>query len=294
MDGILNVNKPSGCTSFSVVGLVRRLSGERRVGHAGTLDPAASGVLPVCLGRATRVIEFLMETTKTYRAEIEFGVATDTGDAEGQVTRRGDASIVTREALLAALKSFQGEIEQVPPMFSALKLGGRPLYELARAGVTVERQARKVTIYGIELVGWEPPIANVRVDCGRGTYIRSLAMDLGEKLGCGAHLRSLVRTRVGQFDIARAVPLAELESALRAGYWLRYLDAPDTVLLDWPALIAGEETEAYIRHGRPLSGCVSAGTPDGRCRAYTLDGSFIGVLRFNAAESQWQPEKVFP
>ena len=297
MDGILNVNKPPGRTSFSVVGLVRRLSGERRVGHAGTLDPAASGVLPVCLGRATRVTEFLMETPKTYRAQVELGVATDTGDAEGQVVSRRDPSGVTRAAVLAALGSFLGEIQQVPPMFSALKRAGRPLYELARAGITVERAARPARIYRIELLDWAPPLVTIEVVCGRGTYIRALAMDLGEKLGCGAHLHNLIRTRVGPFDLAGSVSLPELEFALRARYWLRYLDPPDTVLLDRSAIIAGAATEEYIRHGRPLpaapDGPFPAAGPDERCRAYTLDGCFLGVLRFNAANSHWQPEKVF-
>jgi len=295
MDGILNVNKPPGCTSFSVVGLVRRLSGERRVGHAGTLDPAASGVLPVCLGRATRVTEFLMDKPKTYRAQIELGVATDTGDAEGQVLRRSDPSCVTREMVLGVLEAFKGEIQQVPPMFSALKHGGRPLYELARAGVTIERPARLVRVYRIDLLDWAPPLLTIEVVCGRGTYIRSLAMDLGEKLGCGAHLRSLVRTCVGPFDISDSVSLPDLEFSFRAGYWLRYLESLDTVLLDRVAIIAGTASEEYIRHGRPLSAeTVPAANTDERCRAYTLDGCFLGVLRFNAETCQWQPEKVFP
>ncbi len=295
MDGILNINKPPGCTSFSVVGLVRRLSGQRRVGHAGTLDPAASGVLPVCLGRATRVTEFLMDKPKTYRAQVELGVATDTGDAEGQVLRRGDPTGITRDAVVTALENFQGEIQQVPPMFSALKHRGRPLYELARAGVTVERPARPAHVYRIDLLDWAPPLLTIEVVCGRGTYIRSLAMDLGEKLGCGAHLRNLVRTRVGPFDITDAISLPDLESSSRAGYWLRHLDSLDTVLLDRSAIIAGAATEEYIRHGRPLSvEAVPAANADESCRAYTLDGSFLGVLRFNSATSQWQPEKVFP
>ncbi len=297
MDGILNVNKPPGCTSFSVVGLVRRLSGQRRVGHAGTLDPAASGVLPVCLGRATRMTEFLMDWSKTYRAQIELGVATDTGDAEGQVLTRADSSGVTHAVVAAALETFVGEIQQVPPMFSALKHAGRPLYELARAGVTVERAARTAHIYRIDLLDFALPVVTIEVTCGRGTYIRSLAMDLGEKLGCGAHLRNLVRTRVGPFDIDRSVSLPELEFAFHAGDWLRHLDPLDTVLMDRSAIIAGAGAEEYIRHGRPLPAEAGTSIPpaaaDERCRAYTLDGCFLGVLRFNAATSQWQPEKVF-
>jgi len=188
VDGILNINKPAGMTSFRVVALVRRLSGERRVGHAGTLDPAATGVLPVCLGRATRVVKFLMDTTKTYRAEIELGIATDTGDASGQIVQKGDPFSISREALESALVSFCGSIRQTPPMYSAVKYQGKPLYRLARAGITVERKSRPARIYNLELVDWQPPVFTIEVACGKGTYIRTLASDLGQVLGCGAYL----------------------------------------------------------------------------------------------------------
>ncbi len=219
MDGILNIDKPPGRTSYSVVAMVKRLSGERRVGHAGTLDPAASGVLPVCLGQATRVVEFLMATTKVYRADVELGVATDTYDATGQVTFRADASGIAIARLEDALEPFRGAIRQTPPMFSALKHRGQPLYQLARAGVSVERRSRAVTIHRLELISWQPPVAVLEIECGKGTYIRSLAHDLGQSLGYGAHLKNLVRTRCGIFDIRDAVSLPKLEEALQRGYW---------------------------------------------------------------------------
>ena len=179
-------------TSFEVVAFVRRLSGERRVGHGGTLDPKATGVLPVGLGRGTRVAEFLAQENKVYRAQVELGTATDSYDVSGKVTWRGDVSAVTRELVEAALDSFRGLIEQTPPMYSALKYQGQPLYRLARAGIEVPRLPRKVNIFRLELLDFELPLLTLEVACSKGTYIRSLAHDLGQALGCGAHLKSLV------------------------------------------------------------------------------------------------------
>ncbi|MDP2731302.1 MAG: tRNA pseudouridine(55) synthase TruB [Dehalococcoidales bacterium] len=237
MDGILNIDKPAGPTSFRIVSLVKRLSGERRVGHAGTLDPMATGVLPVCLGKGTRIIKFLIDNPKTYRAEIELGISTDTYDAEGRITRQDDPSGINRDQLESELNSFLGLIYQVPPMYSALKFQGKPLYKLARAGITVERKSRPVKIHQIELIDWQPPIATIEVVCGRGTYIRSLAHDLGQNLGCGAYLKSLVRLRYGLFDIREAVSFLQLEDAFRCGDWQRFIYSVDSVLLHEEAKI---------------------------------------------------------
>lgn len=293
MDGILNINKPLGKTSFSVVAMVKRLTGERRVGHAGTLDPAATGVLPVCLGRGTRVIEFLVDATKTYRAQVELGVATDTYDATGKVTHKGDSSGITREQLESALAPFRGQIQQTPPMYSALKHRGRPLYELARAGVSIERESRPVEIHSLEIVDWQPPVVTIEVVCGKGTYIRSLAHDLGQDLGCGASLKSLVRLRCGIFDIEDAVSVPRLEDAFRCGYWQHFVYPPDTVLLDWSAMVVGDDMERIIKNGSPVDCSGRQSAEAERCRVYTPDGSFLGVLRFNDEKGQWQPEKVF-
>ncbi len=296
MDGILNINKPQGKTSFSIVAMVRRLSGERRVGHAGTLDPAATGVLPVCLGQGTRITQFLVEATKAYQAEIELGVTTDTYDASGNITHRGDPSGVSQEQLESALTAFRGLIQQTPPMYSAVKYRGRPLYELARAGIEVNRRSRLTKIYHLELIDWQPPVATVEAVCGKGTYIRSLAHDLGQRLGCGANLKSLIRLRCGLFDIKDAVSLPQLEDAFRYGYWQRFIYPIDSVLLHWTAMVVSDDTARGIRNGRPL---VLAGTECGgpsfpsHCRVYTPDGCFLGVLRFNPEKGQWQPEKVF-
>jgi tRNA pseudouridine55 synthase len=219
MDGILNINKVRGETSFGVVAAVRRLCRERRVGHAGTLDPLASGVLPVCIGKATRVVEFAMEHAKQYRAEIEFGLTTDTGDAEGHVLSRGEVADLDAGAVAGALNHFRGQIQQVPPMFSALKHNGRPLYEMARAGITIDRPSRTVEIHEINMVSWEAPVATIEVTCSRGTYIRTLAEDLGQRLTCGAYLKNLSRLKYGPFGVEKAVTVAQLAEAVSAGDW---------------------------------------------------------------------------
>ncbi|MDD4985465.1 MAG: tRNA pseudouridine(55) synthase TruB [Dehalococcoidales bacterium] len=299
MDGILNIKKPRGITSFDVVARVRRLTGEKRVGHAGTLDPEATGVLPVCLGKGTRIVEFLVDTTKTYRAQIELGVATDTGDASGKIIRQEDPSKISRGRLESELTSFCGTIEQVPPMYSAVKYQGRRLYQLARAGIEIERKSRPVIVHSIKLTDWQLPVATVEVICGKGTYIRSLACDLGKALGCGATLNSLSRLRCGIFDIKDAVSLDRLETACRHGYWQSLVYPIDNVLIDWDAVIVDNEASQLIRNGCPVA--FRRGYGDNKegcsyrshCRAYTLDGCFLGVLRFNLERDEWQPEKVF-
>jgi tRNA pseudouridine55 synthase len=296
LDGILNIDKPAGRTSYSVVAVVKRLTGERRVGHAGTLDPAATGVLPVCLGQATRVIEFFTDTAKTYRAVVELGVATDTYDSSGKVTYRGDPSTVDRAALDSALVSFRGAIRQTPPMYSAVKHKGQPLYKLARAGVTVERKPRPVTVHRLELVAWQPPLATLDIECGKGTYIRSLAHDLGQALGCGAHLKSLVRTRCGVFDIKDSVSLPRLEEAFRCGYGENYLHPVDIALQDYDAVVVDNAAEVAMKNGSPVSipggRGVEGDSGETYCRAYSQDGRFLGMLRYLPEKQAWQPRKV--
>ena len=307
VDGLLNIDKPLGRTSFSVVAMVKRLSGERRVGHAGTLDPAATGVLPVCLGRGTRIVEFLMDTTKIYRSQIEFGVATDTYDASGKITQRGDPSGISQEQLKSALASFHGLIQQIPPMYSAIKHHGQPLYKLARAGITIERKSRPTRIYKLELIGWQPPVATVEVECGKGTYIRSLAHDLGQSLGCGAHLKSLIRLKYGIFDINTAVSIPVLEDAFHHGYWHQFVYPIDIALSHLKAIVVNKTVEDIIRKGGsfaipehdtgntqyPSQQYPESSPTETYCRAYTLDGNLLGVLRLNTEKGQWQSYKVF-
>ena len=290
-DGILNINKPLGKTSFSVVSLVRRLTGEKRVGHAGTLDPMATGVLPVCIGQATRLVEYLVDDTKTYRAEIEFGITTDTYDSEGKVVQKVDVSDITRNRVETAIKGFRGEITQTSPAYSAVKYHGKPSYKLARAGIPVVAKKRLARIDRIELIDWHAPVVVLEIDCGKGTYIRSLAHDLGQLLGCGAYLKNLTRLRCGIFNVTDAVTPDELQEAFKAGYWSDWLYPMDSVLNRLPAVVVGEENERAICQGKVvlLEGCPSSTT----CRAYNQCGNLLAILRYDLEKCLWRPEKVF-
>jgi len=251
MDGIISVNKAVGMTSHDVVAIARRLTKQRRIGHAGTLDPAADGVLPLCLGQATRLVEYLSASGKAYRATIRFGVVTDTYDREGSVVREAPVAL-TEAQIAAALPTFLGEQMQKPPIYSAIKRNGQPLYALARAGQEVVVEARPVQIDALRIVAWESPDLTLDVECGKGTYIRSLAYDLGELLGPGAHLAALTRTRSGPFTLAMSVTLEALEAALADGSWRNHLFAPDEALLDWRAAILAPTSETRLRNGQLL------------------------------------------
>ena len=294
VDGVLNLNKPYGLTSMALVRRLKRLAEVKRVGHGGTLDPIATGVIPVCFGRATRVMEYLVDGSKEYRTVIELGVETDTYDAMGEVTQAGDASNITRDQVAEALLLFSGRIDQVPPMYSALKRQGKRLYELARAGMEVDRAPRAVEVYAIELADWSPPLVTVDVTCGRGFYMRSLAYDLGGELGCGAHLKELVRTRSGPFLVEEALSIEDAEDLISEGDWGR-LWAPDVVLEHMRAVVVGRTAEDDIRHGRPLPAQVNgdATGPEERCRVYSADGRFLAIVVIDGSSGMWRPEKVF-
>jgi tRNA pseudouridine55 synthase len=291
ISGILNVDKPAGMTSHDVVDRVRQMSGQRRVGHAGTLDPLATGVLVVCLGQATRVAEYLMASDKIYRAQIRLGVSTDTCDAEGEVTATAEVN-VGEEEIRRALASFVGSIQQVPPMYSALKCEGTPLYKLARQGITVERAPRSVQIHDIELLDWNLPLLTIRVKCSPGTYIRALARDLGQKLGCGAHLQSLTRLASGHFSLEKAVSLDELAEAFAQGNWQEFIHPLDEALLDFEPVIVDAQTEQRIRHGQQVQAPATCETGELR-RAYSEKGELIAILRHDPQTGLWQPKKVF-
>lgn len=293
VDGILNIDKPAGLTSFAVVSRIRRLTGERRAGHAGTLDPEATGVLVVCLGQATRIVEFMSKAGKTYRAEIELGTATDSYDATGRVVRQGDTSGITAEQVAVTLDGYRGVTEQIPPMHSALKHKGRRLYQLAREGKEVDRAARRIEVSRLDLVQWQPPVITIEVECGAGTYIRSLAHDIGQTLGCGAHLRKLVRLRSEPFRIDDGVSLDAIEEACREGCLQNLLHSMDEVLLGWRAVILDRDSEVLVKQGRDvvLEEADMSGAGDWR-RAYTLDGHFVAALK-RTGEGSWHPEKVF-
>jgi len=286
--GYLIIDKPAGMTSHDVVGRVRRVLGERRVGHAGTLDPAAVGVLPIAVGLATRTVEYLSGASKSYLAEITFGVTTDSHDADGVVTDVRDATSLTREAVEVAILSFAGRQMQVPPAHSAIKVEGQRMYELARRGESVELSARPVTIHDIRLTAWVPPVAEVFVHCSKGTYIRSLARDLGECLETGAFMSNLVRVQTGPFTLEDAVRLDDLEELLETERWENIAAHPDSSLLDRDAIILDGETATLWCHGTS----VNVDTRGGIVRVYDEEGTWLGVGEADDAGRQVRPLKV--
>jgi len=305
IEGILNLDKPGGPTSHDVVGRVRALTGVRRVGHAGTLDPLATGVLLVCIGRATRVTEYLMAGQKVYRARVRLGIVTDTYDAEGQVVAEAPVE-VSHAQVEAALARFRGTITQVPPAYSALKHGGTPLHRLARQGVEVKQlsllKARQVEIPRLELTAWEPPECTLEVTCSPGTYVRALAHDLGQALGCGAHLTGLTRLASGDFRLEDAVTLEEFAQSVSEGCWPDLLHPLDAALASFPALHLDADAARRLCLGQAISTPLQPHPPGWGekaaagvelARAYGPDGTFLALVACDQASGIWRPRKVF-
>ncbi len=266
MNGIVNIYKPRGITSFKVVAQVRRILGIKKVGHTGTLDPEAEGVLPVCVGNATKAAGLLTAADKKYHAVIRLGVVTDTQDMQGKCLEENPVN-VTEEEFLTAVKGFEGEIVQLPPMYSALKVDGKKLCDLARKGIEVERKPRNICIYSIKVSDFDGIRATLDVSCSKGTYIRTLCHDIGQKLGCGAAMESLVRTASGDFDVALSVALEEFEKDPE-----KYITPVDCLFREYPKLIARGETEKRIRNGVAVSAKVEEGQL--YC-VYGSDGDFL-------------------
>ena len=286
--GFLVVEKPAGVTSHDVVGAVRRMTGERRVGHAGTLDPAAVGVLPIAVGLATRTVEYLSESDKGYLAEITFGVTTDSLDGDGTVTEISDASSLTREQVEGVLSNFRGNILQVPPMHSAIKIEGRPLYERARKGESIELDARSVTIHKLEVVSWDHPVLEIYIHCSKGTYVRSLARDIGEAVKTGAYMSNLVRVSTGPFTLEDSWKLDELPTLIENGYWEDIAGHPDVALYDRPAVVLGNEQALMWKNGSS----VQLQVPAGLVRVYDVLGNWLGVGSGDPEIGMVKPEKV--
>lgn len=299
LHGYLVIDKPAGWTSHDVVARLRRLLGERHVGHGGTLDPAATGVLPVGVGQATKTLEYLSGASKSYVAEITFGVETDSHDIDGRVVAISDPGSVTKDSLAAHLARMLGWQQQRPPMHSAVKIGGKRLYEAARRGEEIERPTRTIEISALELLAWTPPTATVAIDCSKGTYVRSIAADLGRLLGVGAYLSNLVRTRTGPFYLEDAWTLPELteiwEPDAAAVLWPSLALHPDSPIQDWPAVILGPASGTDWQNGKrieiePESGTEVAGLA---LRAYDADGRWIGVGQVGE-DRRLRPAKVVP
>lgn len=296
--GFLNVNKDAGMTSMDVLRQIKRITGQKKVGHGGTLDPDATGVLPVAIGKATRFLELVLSGRKTYVITVRLGSSTNTYDASGEVTDSSDASGVTREMVEDALDGFRGDIEQVPPMFSALKRDGVPLYKLARQGIEVERKARPVTVYGLSIANWDHPDFGLEIDCSSGFYARSLAYDLGGAVGTHAHLTTLVRTKASGFEIGQAISLDDLESLASADRWQEDAVLPiDAVLSDLPRVAMNPLTGDQIRNGQSVRATSKevdgANVEEGDLvRVYDSEGVFIATAEFDPSGPFWKPDKV--
>jgi tRNA pseudouridine55 synthase len=306
VSGVLVVDKPVGMTSHDVVQIIRRGTGIRRAGHTGTLDPRASGVLVVLIGPAVRLSEFVSAADKRYQATLRLGTSTDTYDAEGRVLRSVPVDDVTEDQFEEILQGYIGEIEQVPPQFSAAKVKGRKAYEEAREGEEVDLQPRKIHVYNLEILEWAPPEAVLDVYCSSGTYVRSLANDLGEDLGTGAYLIGLRRTKSGRFTLRDAVPLRQLQDAFLTGEWYRHLIPAAEALGDWPGIELEADQVELVRHGHrlpagddveelldPAKHPYLEEEQAGLVRAITEQGDLVAILQYQADKHEWQPKKVF-
>ncbi len=285
--GILPVEKGRGVTSFQVVAHLRRVLRAPKIGHGGTLDPEATGVLPILIGEATKLTPYLADLDKEYLATVRLGVVTETQDLTGAVLEERPVPALDAASVETVLGRFVGTISQVPPMYSALRRGGRRLYELAREGLTVEREPRQITVHAITLEALSLPDLTLRIRCGKGTYVRTLAADVGAALGCGGALASLVRTRVGPYTLAEAVTWVELSEARAAApLWARLLP-PDSALPSWPAVHLTVPEAQKFTNGQavPVPGC-----PEGRIRVYSTDGTCLGVGVGHAATVK--PERL--
>lgn len=285
-------------TSMDVLRRIKAITGQRhKVGHGGTMDPLAHGILPICFGQATRLMDYVIEGAKAYRMEVHFGVTTTTYDAEGEVVKTAPVDHLTQEMVERALPAYIGAIQQTPPMYSAIKVHGQRLYKLARAGVEVERQARTVEIHDIRIREFLPPKLVLDVECGRGVYMRSLAHDLGEALGCGGYVTDLARVQVGAFHLDNSLTLEDLERANvsdPAG-WQQYLHPLDWVLRPLKSISVGRAAEQCLRNGQSIS--LGRLAPEAayleQFRAYSADGRFLALVRFDRSDNAWRPNKVF-
>ncbi|MBL8090016.1 MAG: tRNA pseudouridine(55) synthase TruB [Anaerolineales bacterium] len=295
ISGALVVDKPVGMTSHDVVQAIRNGTGLRRAGHTGTLDPRASGVLVILVGPAVRLSEYVSASDKRYQAIIRLGGTTDTFDAEGKFTPTKDPINVTEAEFEEALKTFVGEIEQVPPAHSAVKVGGRKAYEMARKGEEVELEPRKITVHHLEVLEWTPPEVVIDVHCSSGTYVRSLANDLGKKLGCGAYLVGLRRTKSGKFTLRDATPLRKLQEAFNAGNWYQFLIPAAEALADWPSVELNPDEVEGVRHGHRVK-AKEADTVNEKVRGISTQGELVALMELTVqadGSKEWQPKKVF-
>jgi tRNA pseudouridine55 synthase len=294
--GIINIYKEAGYTSHDVVARLRRILGQKKIGHTGTLDPDAVGVLPVCLGVGTRLCDMLTEENKEYVAELRFGVTTDTQDMSGTVLSRQAVTITEKQAAEIA-DSFLGDYEQVPPMYSALKVNGRKLYELAREGLEVERKARCVRIEELEILHMELPVIRLRVVCSKGTYIRTLCDDIGKKAGCGAAMASLKRTRVGRFCADDALTLSDVEDMVKADRLEEFIVRVEEMFPALQSVKIWDDYQKQLENGNCLALKMACGlkalNDSEQVRVYNAQGIFYGIYRYEERTKNFFPVKMF-
>lgn len=300
INGMINVYKEAGFTSHDVVAKLRGILKQKKIGHTGTLDPDAVGVLPVCLGNGTRLCDMLADKDKEYVALMRLGIVTDTQDMSGRVLRQSVVSC-KEEELRQTVLSFTGEYLQIPPMYSALKVNGKKLYELARQGKEIERAARPVTIKEIEILSIDMPFVKIRVECSKGTYIRTLCHDIGEKAGCGAAMETLVRTRVGRFTLEEAVTLSEIETMVQEGRIMQKIIPADYMFERFPKAVVKKEFRKRIDNGnflftdqvKMIEGKFEKRDSE-QCRIYNDENIFCGIYEYREKERQLKPVKMFP
>ena len=293
--GLLNINKPIGITSMDVVREIKKSTGIKKVGHGGTLDPMASGVIPIAIGTSTRLLEYILNGDKSYIATIELGRRTDTYDSEGKTVEKSDPQGISIDDIINVLSKFNGEMTQIPPMHSALKVQGKRLYELARSGTVIERPPRNVTIYEVSLEEFNTPNIVVGVRCSKGFYVRTFADDIGHLLGCGAFLSSLKRVSSGPFNIEDSMTLDQTISMISDGNLQKLIMDPGSCINGAQRIQLNEETETMVKHGRAI-GYINESSPitdSSLAVAYDNQSRFVAVLRFNENLQEWHPEKVF-
>lgn len=297
--GYLNINKPQDWTSTDVVRKLKGITRAKKIGHGGTLDPIATGVLPICIGSATRFADTILLGTKSYRATMELGASTDTYDSTGEKTAEADWSGVTHDQVIEVLQAFTGKFGQVPPMYSAIRHNGKRLYELARLGIEIERPARPVEVMRLELVDFRAPELILEMECSHGFYARTLAHDIGEKLGTYGHLTGLVRTHAGVFKIEDAITIEQVSDEAESGDWRDLAMPVDTTLQHLGKISLNPMFVEMVQHGRPLSiadvgvvGDMGGYEPGDRIRAYTPEGELLAILVFEPGRLGWRPEKV--
>lgn len=294
--GVLNVYKEKGFTSHDVVAKLRGITHQKKIGHTGTLDPDAEGVLPVCLGRATKLCDMLTERDKTYEAVLLLGMSTDTQDTSGAVLERWEGELPDEASVRECILSFEGEQDQIPPMYSALKVNGRKLYELAREGRTVERKSRRITVHEIRILEVQLPRVRMSVSCSKGTYIRTICHDIGEKLGCHGCMESLLRTSSGRFGIEGAKKLSEIEEFVKEGRLSEILIPVDEMFSSLPKAVLKESGEKPAYNGnalkRQMFSEISGGEKE-EIRVYDQKGQFIGVYAFDRGRSEYKIRKMF-